>query len=308
MLLANRHDWLSAFSNELGVALAVERQLGLEVPERATWIRMALAELGRIVHHLAFLAPLAQQQRDEAGSAHQAREDVQRVLERATGGRIHFMAARIGGLRQDVPTDWTADVRRAIAPLDALLDTFRRDFAAPEAVERWRGIGTVSRDDVDAYGLSGIVARAAGADLDLRRDDPYLFYARVAETFAVPTRSTGDALDRLELLVEETRIAHDLVLAVCRMIDDLGPGPVDVLLPKVLRVPEGTTYAWTESPGGINGYVLVSRGDKVPWRLKLRSASFNNASVLPKLVRGARVDDVVPILQSLQIVVGDLAK
>jgi NADH-quinone oxidoreductase subunit D len=121
-------------------------------------------------------------------------------------------------------------------------------------------------------------------------------------------RSTGDALDRLELLVDETLVAHDLVLAVCDALDAFGPGPIDVLLPKVLRVPEGTTYAWTESPGGINGYVLVSRGDKVPWRLKLRSASFNNASVLPRLVRGARVDDVVPILQSMQIVVGDLAK
>jgi NADH-quinone oxidoreductase subunit D len=307
MLLANRHDWLSAFSNELGVALAVERQLGLEVPERATWIRMAVAELGRIVHHLAFLAPLASTAASGL-SARESREDVQRVLERATGGRIHFMASRIGGLRQDVPADWTDDVRRSLVALPHLLDTFRQQFEAPAADDRWRGVGAVSRDDVDAYGLSGLVARAAGADLDLRRDDPYLLYARVAESLRVPTRSTGDALDRLDLLAEETLVARDVVLAVCDALDAVGPGPIDVLLPKVLRVPEGTTYAWTESPGGINGYVLVSRGDKVPWRLKLRSASFNNASILPKLVLGARVDDIAPLLQSMQIVVGDLAK
>lgn len=311
MLLANRHDWLSAFSNELGVALAVEQQLGLEVPERATWIRTAIAELNRVVHHLAFLTPLAWPDRESAGAApgHTAREGVQGLLEQATGGRLHFMASRIGGLRQDVPRDWTDDVRSHLRTLDAVAKNLAERILGPDgAASQWRGIGTISSEEVDAFGLSGAQARASGADFDLRRDDPYLAYAELGDAMQVPVRIEGDARARIEVLIEQLDVARALVLRACEGIDRVGPGPIGVLLPKVLRVPEGTTYAWTESPGGINGYVLVSRGDKVPWRLKLRSASFSNASVIPHLAEDATIDELVPLLQSLQIVIGDLAK
>jgi NADH-quinone oxidoreductase subunit D len=312
MVLANRHDWLSAFSGELGVALAVERQLGLEVPARATWIRTALAELGRALHHLAFLAPLtgyAAEPESLASSIDASRSATLETMEAATGGRLHVMATRIGGLRRDVPTTWTSQARDTATSIRAAHDALVAAFASDNAlVDRFTGLGTVDPATVDAYGLSGVLARAAGVDLDLRRDAPYLAYDALADELVVPLGTDGDALTRLRLLVAQLAVSARLVECAADQIDQLRGEPVDVLLPKVLRVPEGTSTAAVEAPGGISGYVLVSRGDKVPWRLKLRSASFSNASVMPELLVGASVGDVVPILQSLQLITGDLSK
>jgi NADH-quinone oxidoreductase subunit D len=161
---------------------------------------------------------------------------------------------------------------------------------------------------VDAYGVSGPAARAAGVDLDLRRDEPYLAYAELLAdgVLRVPTRSAGDAAARVEVLLEQARVSLDLVTACAERLRVLDRGPVNVRLPKILRPPEGATYAWTENPLGINGYYLVSRGEKTPWRMKLRSASFNNVAVLPEVVKGCRVADLVAVLASMFFVVGDI--
>ncbi len=122
------------------------------------------------------------------------------------------------------------------------------------------------------------------------------------------TRTSGDCLARYEVLVEQCVVSLDLADACLDSLADLPPGPVSLKLPKVLRVPEGETYTWTENPLGINGYYLVSRGDKTPWRLKLRSASFNNVQVLEALLPGQRLGDLVTILQSMVYVLGDVDK
>ncbi len=156
-----------------------------------------------------------------------------------------------------------------------------------------------------AYGASGPVARASGLDLDLRRDEPYLAYAELGDVLRVVTRTEGDCLARHEVLAEQTHVALDLVDACLDRLDAIGPAPVNLKLPKVLRAPEGLTYCWTENPSGISGYLLVSRNEKTPWRLKLRSASYNNLAVLPELLAGARLGDVVEVLGSLFYTVGD---
>lgn len=311
LTLANRHDWLSAFNGELGVALALEQMLGLDVPARATWIRTALAELNRILNHLAFAGAMAEP--DPAAAAHStaglSRNRIQAVMESATGGRLHFMATRIGGLRADVADGWCDDVEGALADVTAALPALLSALIeGDEQRERLRELGTVHRSDVDTFGLSGVVAQAAGVALDLRSADPYLAYAELADVLRPISRTEGDALARLECLLDQISLSIDLVTACLPKIRASIGGAVDVRLPKVLRAPEGTTYAWTEGPLGINGYLLVSRGERTPWRLKMRTASFNNVSVLSRIVPGSTVEDLVPLLQSMVFVIGDIDK
>ena len=307
LMLANRHDWLSAFANEVGVCLAVERMLGLEVPSRATWLRTLLAELNRVLNHLMFLGifPLELGVEEPARIALAQREALQTVLEQATGGRIHFMFNRVGGLLTDVPAGWTtrtkavvAAVRTAVrAHLDPAIRTDER-FAA-----RTRGVGVLPAADVLAYGVSGPPARASGVDLDLRRDDPYLAYPLLDVTVVGGTG--GDCYERFRCVLDQVYVSLDLA-DTC--LDRLPTGPVNVPLPKTVRAPEGQCYSWTENPLGAMGYYLVSRGEKTPWRLAMRTPSFNNVSVLAALLPGTRLADLVTVLASMFLVVGDMDK
>ncbi len=302
MVLANRHDWLSAFANELGVALAVERLLGLEVPERAVWLRTGLAELNRVLNHLMFLGSYPA---ELAGSfdAFMEREAIQTVLEEASGGRMHYMFNRVGGLKEEVPEGWTGRARAAVdalrGHLPALDELVRRNDSG------LAGVGVLAADVAASYGVSGPVARASGLDLDLRRDEPYLAYGEL--DVPVVTRAAGDCQARFEVLLDQVHGSLDLASDCLDRVDRL-TGPVNVRLPKVVKAPEGHTYAWTESPLGINGYYLVSRGAQTPWRLKLRTASFANVQALQAILSGCTVADLVPILTSMFFIVGDIDK
>ena len=307
LVLANRHDWLSAFANELGIALAVERMMGLEVPQRAVWLRMVLAELNRVLNALMFLGtyPLELGTSAPLLAALREREVLQAVMEEATGGRVHYMFNRIGGLLVDVPAGWVdrtraavADVRaRVLADLDPVI---RSDgtFAA-----RTVGIGVVTPDVISSYGVSGPVARASGFDMDLRRDDPYLAYGDL--DVPVVLGRNGDCYDRFRCLLDQVHVSLDLVE---QCLDRLPGGPVNVKLPKTVRAPEGHIYVWTENPLGAMGYYLVSRGERAPYRLAMRTASFNNVSALPAVLPGTRVADLVTVLASMFFVVGDVDK
>ncbi|MDG6100703.1 NADH-quinone oxidoreductase subunit D [Dactylosporangium aurantiacum] len=308
IMLANRHDWLSAFANELGVVLAVERLMGIEVPERAVWLRTALAELNRVLNHLMFLGsyPLEIGAITPVFYAFRERETIQAVLEEASGGRMHYMYNRVGGLKEEVPAGWTTraraaidQVRRRMPDLDNLIR--RNEIFLARTV----GVGVLSAADAAAFGASGPVARASGLDFDLRRDEPYLAYGSL--TVPVVTRTAGDCHARFEVLLDQVYASLDLAQACLDEVDKV-TGPVNVRLPKVVKAPEGHTYAWTENPLGINGYYLVSRGEKTPWRLKLRTASYSNVQALSKLLPGTLVPDLIAILGSMFFVVGDVDK
>lgn len=314
MVLANRHDWLSAFSNEIGVALTVEALLEMEVPERATWARTLLSELNRVLNHLMFLGsyPLELGAITPIFYAFREREELQAVMEEISGGRMHYMIAQVGGLRADLPPHWLDHVDRAIAAVRSRLPDLEAMLVGNEILRaRTKGVGVLDLETAKAYGVSGPIARASGLDMDLRRDDPYLAYA---ELFApggpgkVVTRQDGDALARLEVLLEQVHVSLDLASRCVEVLRDLPDGPINVKLPKVLKVPAGEHYFASENPLGFNGYYLVSRGEKVPWRLKLRSASFNNVQVLSELLPGTVVGDMVAILGSTFFVVGDVDK
>ena len=288
LVLANRHDWLAAFNNELGVALAVERMLGMEIPPRAVWLRMLLAELNRVLSHLMFLGHLSP-------TFVQLREPLQAVLEEATGGRIHVVFTRVGGVREDVPAGWVERCSAAVAQV--------RSALPPVDLSGLEGLGVLSVADALSYGVSGPVARASGLDVDLRRDDPYLAYTSLE--VPVVLGSAGDAAARFSCLLQQVTVSLDLV-DTC--LERLPPGPVNVKLPKTVRAPEGSTYSWTEAPSGASGYYLVSRGASTPWRLAMRTPSFNNVSALPAVLPGCRVQDLPAVLASFFFVVGDIDK
>ena len=171
---------------------------------------------------------------------------------------------------------------------------------------RLRNVGVITGEQVRQYGVSGPAARASGTDFDLRRDEPYLAYAELADSLRVITRSEGDCLARFECLLDQVSVSLDLVDACASRLASLPRGPLSARMPKVLKIPEGQTYAWTEGPLGLNGYYLVSRGGKTPWRLKLRSASFSNVQVLGEVLPGHRISDLTAILGSMFFVVGDI--
>ncbi len=314
IVLANRHDWLSAFANELGVVLAAEEMLGMEVPERAIWARTLLAELNRVLNHLMFLGsyPLELGAITPVFYAFTEREELQAVMEEVSGGRMHYMFNRVGGLKEDLPAGWLNRVIGAAALVRQRLPRLEAMIVGNEILRaRTRGVGVLDRPTAAAYGVSGPVARASGLDLDLRRDEPYLAYGELfspAGPGRVVTRTEGDCLARFEVLMEQVHVSLDLIEACVDRLRTIAPGPINVRLPKVLRVPEGQIYRWTENPLGLNGYYLVSRGDKVPWRLKLRSASFSNVQVLSRLLPGCLISDMVAILGSTFFVVGDVDK
>lgn len=309
IVLANRHDWLSAFSNELGVVLAVERMLGMEVPVRAVWTRTLMAELNRVLSHLMFLGsyPLELGAITPVFYAFRERETLQAVMEEISGGRMHYMFNRVGGLKEELPLGWANRVSRAVADVRRRLPDIENLIVGNEIfVARTRGVGVLDRETIMQYGVSGPIARASGVDIDLRRDEPYLAYGELP--VKVVTRSAGDCHARFEVLLEQVKVSLDLADACVERLLELPQGPINQRLPKVLKVPEGHTYAWTENPLGINGYYLVSRGEKTPWRMKLRSASYNNVQVLREMLPGHLISDMVAILGSMFFVVGDIDK
>jgi NADH-quinone oxidoreductase subunit D len=283
----------------------------MEVPERAVWLRTLLAELNRVLNHLMFLGsyPLELGGITPVFHAFREREELQQVMEELSGGRMHYMFNRVGGLKEDLPAGWQTRARHAVAAVRSRMDIFDNLVTGNEIFRaRTRGVGVLGTDTVHAYGVSGPIARASGVDFDLRRDEPYLAYGELRDVLKVVTRQEGDCLARFEVLLAQVHNSLDLADACLDRLGRLPPGPVNQRLPKVLKAPEGATYTWTENPLGLNGYYLVSKGEKTPYRLKLRSASFNNIQALRELLPGTLVADMVAILGSFFFVVGDIDK
>ena len=303
LVLANRHDWLNAVTSEVALALAVEELLGLEVPPRAIWLRTLLCEINRTAASLLHLAgaatlpPRGMDPREVPGIA--AREALLRCLESISGGRVHAMITRIGGLAHDVPGNhWRSEVADAIELTRAQLP------ALDAAIERTiaEDIATVARADAVAYGASGPVARASGLDLDVRRDIPYLAYADLPSLVRTATDSGGDARARYRVLSAQVEADLDLMLA---LLDGLPAGPVNVPLPKVVRAPEGSAYGLVESAGGASGAYVVSMGDTTPWRVRLRTPSYAHAQLMGVTLPGTPLDQLAGAVGSFMCVAGD---
>jgi NADH-quinone oxidoreductase subunit D len=302
--LVNRHDWVSSICNELGVALIVEKQMGLEVPERATWIRMLMAEWTRILNHLMFVGsyPLELGAITPMFYAFREREEIQALMEWITGGRLHLTYCRVGGLKQDLPLG-ALDMSRSLVPrLRERIDEYETLVLGNEIFHaRAKGVGVLPPEVACSYGASGPILQASGVPEDSRKTEPYCFYDQVE--FDVPVGTNGDSYDRFAILIARMRESLKIIEQVH---DRIPPGPVNVKLPKIVKPPAGTAYVRTENPLGQLSYYLVSHGEKTPWRLKMRTASFNNVSVLPYLLQGAMMPDMIAIMGSVFFIVGDI--
>jgi NADH-quinone oxidoreductase subunit D len=303
--LINRIDWLGSFANEVPFILAAEKLMGVEAPTRAQWIRTILFELSRIANVSLFLGDLGVQMGavTPVFLAFRDREYVLNLIESATGGRFHPNFDRIGGLKDDLPAGWVQETKVVMKKLRNFCDEIETLLFGNEIFQsRMRGIGVIPREVALQYGLSGANLRASGVDWDLRRDQDSPLVWKHAD-WKVFTHPDGDSFARSWIRLQETREATKIV---DQLLDGLPAGPVMAKVPKIIKVPEGEAWVSTENPLGEMGYYVVSRGDLGPFRVKIRSASFNNISIVPWVLRGVYVPDIITILASLYFILGDI--
>ncbi|MFN8034980.1 MAG: NADH-quinone oxidoreductase subunit D 1 [Acidimicrobiia bacterium] len=303
--LINRIDWLSSFANEVPFIAGAEELMGIEAPPRAQYIRTVLTELSRIATIYLFLGEMALQvgALTPAFYGFRDRELVLNLIESVTGGRFHPNFNRIGGLKDDLPWGFVDETRQVMQKILEGIDDFEDLVAGNEIFHaRTKSVGIIPAELGAAYGVSGANLRASGVDWDLRRDGrQYLVYPEL--DFKVWTHPDGDSFARYWVRLQETR---ESCLMVLQMLEQLPSGPIMAKVPRIIKVPEGEVWVETENPLGQMGYYIVSKGATGPFRTKIRSASFSNVSVLPWLLRGVYVPDVITILASLYFILGDI--
>ena len=303
--LINRIDWLGSFANEVPFILAAEQLMGIEAPPRAQWIRTVLFEMARIANLTLFLGDMGAQ----LGAvtpvfyAFRDREYVLNLIEAATGGRFHPNYDRIGGLKEDLPKGWIDECKSVMGRVRSFCDEIEDLLQGNEIFNsRTRGIGVIPKAVGLEYGLSGANVRASGVDWDIRRDQPSPLAWKDVD-WKVWTHPDGDSFARFWVRLQETREATSIVE---QLLDGLPAGPIMAKVPRIIKVPAGEAWVHTENPLGEMGYYIVSKGDLGPFRVKVRTPSFNNISILPWLLRGVYVPDVITILASLYFILGDI--
>jgi NADH-quinone oxidoreductase subunit D len=303
--LVNRIDWLGSFANEVPFILAAEKLMDVEAPPRAQHIRTILFELSRLANISLFLGDMGVQlgALTPVFFAFRDREFVLNQIEAVTGGRFHPNFDRIGGLKDDLPKGWIAETKQVMEKMRTFCDQIEDLLMGNEVfVKRMQGIGVIPPEVAMSYGLSGANLRASGVDVDLRRDNPVgLAWDKI--DWKVWTHPGCDSYARFWVRLQETREATTIVE---KLLDSLPSGPVMAKVPRIIKVPEGEAWVSTENPLGEMGYYVVSKGELTPFRVKIRSASFNNISIVPWVARGAYVPDLISILGSLYFILGDI--
>jgi NADH-quinone oxidoreductase subunit D len=327
--LTDRLDYLAPMSNNLGYVLAVEKLLALEVPERATLIRVIMNELTRLKSHLVWLACHAL----DIGAmtvflyCFREREVVMDLYEMVSGARMTSSYFRVGGLSADVPAGFEKKVRDFIDEMPGNLDTYEGLLTKNTIwLKRTVGNGYISAEDAIDMGITGPALRGSGVNWDLRRDDPYCGYEQF--TFTVPVGEKCDTFDRYKVRLVEMREACSIIR---QALDKLKDGPVladnaQVCYPpkenvynsieglihhfkiasEGFPVPEGEVYQGVEAPKGELGYYLVSDGGTKPYRMRIRPPSFVNLQSIEKMSKGAMIADLVAVIGTLDIVLGEI--
>jgi len=304
--LTDRLDYLAAVSNNLGYVLAVEKLMGLEVPKRARYIRVILAELQRLASHLAWVGFMA----NDIGAmtvllySFEDREDILDVFETYCGGRLTVHGIRIGGVPFDMDAGVAGMIRRVldglpkrIADIENLLDDNRI------WLHRTRGVGVISAADAMDYGLTGPPLRATGVPWDIRKEIPYSSYEDFS--FDVPVLAGGDVYDRYLVRMREMRQSAQIIR---QALDGLPEGEFQAKVPRILKIPPGEVFHTIEAPKGELGFYVRSNGTDKPERVKMKSPSFINLQCLERMCKGNLFSDVVGILGSLDIVLGEIDK
>ena len=302
--LVSRMDWLSNIQNELPLALAVERLMEIEVPPRAQYLRVIMCETNRILNHLMFFASFGA----ELGAitptfyAFREREDIQFAMEMATGGRLHFGFFRPGGLKEDMPRGFFAQLMKGVRQVMERLPDYENLLIGNEIFkQRTIGVGVLEKEVAYRYGVSGPIARGSDIHFDVRKDEPYSSYDHFE--FDAISAPNGDCFDRFWVLLHEVAESAKIIE---QAVEALPPGPVMGKVPRVVQAPKGEVYVRCENSLGELGMYLVSDGGGKPYRLKIRTPSFSNVSALPHVLRNTFVADMIAILGSFFFVLGDI--
>jgi NADH-quinone oxidoreductase subunit D/NADH-quinone oxidoreductase subunit C/D len=306
MPFTDRLDYFCSMSNNFGYALAVEKLMGIKAPERTEYIRVMMAELTRIVNHVATIGFLL----NDLGAyftpilyAFEERELILDIFEAVSGSRMMCNYFRFGGVARDLPEGILERVRELVHDrLPRKIDELDLYLTNNEIVRhRAEGVGVLTPDDAIAYSTTGPLLRASGVPYDLRRADPYSIYDRF--DFDVAVRYHGDVYDRYLVRLDEIRQSIRILQQVIR---DIPEGPIQEGKPQYqVRVPAGESYGRVEGPKGELGYYVVSTGKPNPWRYHVRAPSFINLTALEKMCVGQKIADAVAILGSIDIVLGE---
>jgi NADH-quinone oxidoreductase subunit D len=300
----DRMDYVSAVSNGLGYCLAIEKLLSAEAPPRAQAVRVILTELNRIASHLLWLGthaldvgaitPLFYTMRE--------REEVLKIFENYCGARLTTHAFRIGGLQYETYDGFEQECRAFCDYFPPKVDEYEELLTGNRIwVDRLTGVGILTAEDCKRYSVSGPLLRAAGVKWDLRKAQPYSGYEQY--DFDIPTRENGDTYDRYMVRIEEMRQS---VRIIRQAVDRIPDGPIMAKIAKVMKPPVGEAYVSIEAPKGELGYFVVSDGSLNPYRVRVRPPSFINLQALDKMVQGALVADVVAIIGTIDIVLGEV--
>jgi NADH-quinone oxidoreductase subunit D len=301
--LTDRLDYVAAISENLGYCGAVEKLMGLQIPPRAQYIRVVLAELQRIASHLLWLGTHAL----DLGAmtvffyTFREREIILDLFEAFCGARLTYNSMRIGGLLEDVPRGWFDRVRHFLKIFPGRMKEYE-DLLTVNRIflGRTKGVGLLSAADAVAYGVSGPPLRASGVNYDVRKALPYSSYDQFE--FDVPLGSHGDTYDRYLVRMEELRQSCRIIR---QALDRMPEGEVRAKVPKYIKPPAGEVYHVVESPRGEQGFYIVSTGGEIPYRVRFRAPSFVNLQALPVMCQGGLVADVVAVIGSIDIVLGD---
>ena len=327
--LTDRLDYLAPLSNNLGYVLAVEKLLNIEAPKRSQYIRIILCELTRIQSHLLWLATHAL----DIGAmtvyfyCFRERETINDIFEMAAGARMNLSYFRIGGVARDLPDGFVEKVREFVNDFPARLRDYETLLTKNKIwLMRTKNVGVISAEDAINYGLSGPSIRGSGVKWDVRKSEPYSSYDEM--DFIVPVGQNGDVYDRYIVRLEEMRQSNEIVR---QAMDTIPKGKFIADLPDVTLPPKenlkksmeamihhfkvvtdgicppvGEVYSCVEAPKGELGFYIVSDGTKNPYRIKIRPPSFVNLEGLPKMVEGCLIADVVAVIGSLDIVLGEI--
>lgn len=327
--LTDRTDYLAPMANNVGLALAAEKLMGIEITERCRVLRVIACEMSRIISHLVWLGTTG----IDLGAytpflwSFQQRERIYNLQEAWTGARLTTSMTRVGGLMADIPEGWEAGMREFCDTFPKVLDEIDTIFTRNGIwIGRTQGVGAMSGEDAINYSLSGPMLRASGVDYDVRKDRPYLGYETY--DFDVPVGEHGDVYDRYRIRLEEMYQSNRIIL---QALDRLEPGPINVDDPRVIlppksramsdmeamihhfkqvmegvKAPIGEAYFGIENPKGELGYYFVSDGTAKPVRWRIRPPAFINLAALPTLCEGALLSDVIAINASIDIVMGEV--
>ncbi|HEC57375.1 MAG TPA: NADH-quinone oxidoreductase subunit D [Candidatus Syntrophoarchaeum butanivorans] len=300
----DRLDYVGSMIYNHGYVKGVEELLGIEVPERAEYLRVMMAELSRIASHLIWLSAWGLDLGAMAPFFYcfREREEILNLFEMICGARITFSYMRIGGVSKDMPEGFAERLQRFLDIFPEKIDEYEALLTENEIfLARTVGIGRLSREEAIDYGVTGPVARASGLNYDIRKIEPYSVYDRF--DFRIPVENGCDVYSRYLVRMEEMRQSTRIVQ---QALDGIPEGDIMAKVPKKIKPPAGVVYSRVEGSKGEVGYLIISDGSDKPYRIKIRSPAYSNLSALPAMCKDAKIADLVATVGSIDICLGEM--